>query len=113
MKQKIQLRSQDHIYLIDPDNIYFCQSDNCYTIINLASKKLLVSQSLTKFSKELPDTQFIRVSQSYLINSNFISLIEKKRKIIKLDNEIDIPFTISIKTLLELLRLKHNYAVEL
>jgi DNA-binding LytR/AlgR family response regulator len=66
-------------------------------------KNIVITQSLTKFAKSLEPGQFIRVSQSYLINVNEINSIDKKKRLITMSNGETVPFTITIKTLLELL----------
>ncbi|MCW3110208.1 MAG: hypothetical protein JWQ09_4714 [Segetibacter sp.] len=99
---KIAIHSQDRIHFISPDHIAFCKSDNCYTFIHLKNgEKLLISKSLAKFSKELDQGKFIRANQSYLVNINFINSIDKRKKDIELLNQTLIPFTITIKELLE------------
>ena len=65
----------------------------------------MVSKSLTKISKELSADQFVRVSQSYIINKDSIRSIDKRKKTISLSNGSIVPFTIAIKTLLGLMQL--------
>ena len=98
------LPQQDTIVFVHPDEILYCQSDNCYTNIYLLNgKRILIVKSLTKFHKELP-REFIRVNQSFLVNRVFVQCIDKKKKIIVLDCNKEVPFTISLKELLLLLR---------
>ncbi len=103
MKNRIIVKSQNFFYFIDPDNIFYCESDNCYTTIFSNRKKVVVSQSLTKFAKMLPLNQFIRVSQSYLVNSNYIFEIDKRKKLIHLIDGSTVPFTVTIKNLMLLI----------
>ena len=104
IQTKLVIHSQDYLRLINPDNITYCKSDNCYTDIFLdCGERILISKSLTKFSKELDSDRFIRVSQSYIININHIKLIDKKKKWIELINQTRIQFTITIKQLLYLI----------
>ncbi|RYY38057.1 MAG: LytTR family transcriptional regulator [Sphingobacteriaceae bacterium] len=100
---KIMLSQQQVITFVDPDEIVYCQSDNCYTNVHLLNERIMIVKSLTKFSKELSETQFIRVSQSYLINTKFVRNINKKDKLIELSNRKCIPYTISLKELLQLM----------
>ncbi|MNL46091.1 LytTr DNA-binding domain protein [compost metagenome] len=103
--EKLIIKQQDNIYLIDYDHIVFCQSDNCYTFIHtIEDKKFIAVQSLSKFAKEqLKKPAFIRVSQSYVINRNFITSINKKNKTIVLINAQIVPFTVTIRELLTLI----------
>ncbi|MXV14074.1 LytR/AlgR family response regulator transcription factor [Hufsiella ginkgonis] len=98
---KIVIHSQDHLHIINTDDIIFCQSDNGYTDINLAEgEKLTISRSLSRFSDELDESKFIRASQSYLINIDYVKSIDKKKRIIRLFDGAKIPFTGTIKELL-------------
>jgi len=100
---KIMLSQQDSIFFVKQQEIVYCQSDNCYTKVFLQNqKRILIVKSLTKFHKELSD-QFLRVNQSFIINKSFVNRIDKKRKTIWLDGELEIPFTISLKELLYLI----------
>jgi len=102
---KIIISQQNAIHLIDYKDIIYCQSDNCYTFINTADgKKIIVVKSLSRLMKEgLAHADFIRVGQSYVINRNFITSIDKKSKNIILENSQAVPFTIAVKQLLFLL----------
>ncbi len=107
--QKLIIHSQDHLRFIDEEEIIFCKSDNCYTYIYLSTaEELLISKSLSKFSKELSEGKFIRVSQSYLVNIRYIRSIDKKKKLMHLTNQSEIHFTSSLKDLL--LRLNQHGA---
>ena len=102
--EKIIIHHQDVIHFIDPNLILYCQSDNCYTNVYLAEgEKYLVVMSLSKFAKEL-GSQFIRVNQSFLINSRYIKKINKKNKTVVLMNRLEVPFTITIKNLMLLIK---------
>ncbi|MFY0255141.1 LytR/AlgR family response regulator transcription factor [Chitinophaga sp. 30R24] len=105
LSKKIIISQQNSIHLVDSEEIIFCKSDNSYTFIHLLnSRKLIVVKSLSKIAKEqlcLPG--FIRVSQSYLVNINFISSINKKTKELILSNDQSIPFTTTLKELFTLM----------
>ena len=98
------LSQQDAILFVKQEDIVYCQSDNCYTrIVLLDKKKILIVKSLTKFHKELPD-QFVRVNQSFVINKIFVNRIDKKKKTIWLEGDLEIPFTITLRDLLHLMK---------
>lgn len=102
--RKIGIPHQNFIHLVSFDEILFCQSDNCYTNVFLVEgKKYLLVKSLAKVEKELNQNQFIRINQSYLVNKNYISGIDKREKCIHLTNNLPIHYTISLKRLIALL----------
>jgi DNA-binding LytR/AlgR family response regulator len=102
ISNKLFIHSKGLIHLIDQDHIVYCQSDNCYVTLFLAdNNQLLIIKSLTQLQKELDSSMFIKVQQSFIVNKNFITHIDKKSRKIHLDFNVDVPFTLSIKTLME------------
>jgi DNA-binding LytR/AlgR family response regulator len=101
---KLLIPYQDSIIIVAHSSVLFLRSDNCYTHVYLEDdRKFLVVKSLTKFEKEMADPVFIRVNQSFLINGNFITSINKKEKTVMLSNKHAIPCTITIKKLTSLI----------
>lgn len=75
---KIILRTSDALHLIEIDDILFCKSDNSYTSFFLKDdKEIVVSRSLKEFSELLDEYSFIRPHQSFLVNVNSISKVDK------------------------------------
>lgn len=98
------INSLTHVHLVLHDEIIYCKSDSCYSSVFLNNgEELIICKSLTKLSKELAPEIFVRVSQSYMINKNYISQVDKKAKHILLRDKTLIPFNISIKYLLKIL----------
>ena len=107
---KIMIYQQERIILINPEEIVFCKSNNCYTEICLYDgKRVLAVISLTKFHKELTSINFIRINQSYIINKQYIQSIIKKKRSIELENNIIVPFTISLKELVSKINEKDGF----
>lgn len=111
-KKTLVIHCLNHFHFIRMKDINYCQSDDCYTTIYLESKSITVSKSLIKISQELPPEQFVRVSQSYLINRDMICSIDKRKKTISLSNGAVVPFTISIKMLIALMQTGVNSTEE-
>jgi len=104
MSSKIIISQQNLIHFIEPSEIIFCQSDNCYTsLYTVHDERYVIVKSLSKFTLELNSAEFIRVHQSYLINKKYIQRINRKKKCIDLFNNHNIPFTITLKTLIFLI----------
>jgi two-component system LytT family response regulator len=99
--QKIILSCQNSAHIINPDDIMYCKSADGYTCVYLADgEQLLLTKSLTRFASEVNFPVFLRISQSYLINVNYLSFIDKRKKFVKMKNQVEIPFTVTIKALL-------------
>jgi DNA-binding LytR/AlgR family response regulator len=102
--KKIIIHSQDQLRFVAQHDITHCKSDNCYTTLYLNNaEEHVVCKSLTKVFKELDQQIFIRINQSYIVNKNYIELIDKKRKFVELTGNRQIPFTTTIGTLLDLI----------
>ncbi|PUZ21314.1 hypothetical protein DCC81_25235 [Chitinophaga parva] len=101
---KILVPHQHKIFVIEYNSIMFLKSDNCYTHIYLDDgRNFTVTKSLSTLERHIKDKQFIRISQSFLVNRNFISCIDRKLKIISVANQHSIPYTISVKQLSSLI----------
>ncbi|MGY3211526.1 LytTR family transcriptional regulator DNA-binding domain-containing protein [Mucilaginibacter sp. HD30] len=105
LNNKLLIPQSDYLYLIDFHKIIFCKSENCYTTVyTVDGNNLLLVRSLAKVARDdLHAMNFIRVNQSYLINKDHIQAIDKKRKFINMSKDYSIPFTITLKELMELL----------
>jgi len=102
--KKIIIHSQDQLRFVCQSEITHCKSDNCYTTVYVNNgEEHIICKSLTKLYKDLDPQVFIRTNQSCIINKNYIKLIDKKKKIVELNNCKQIPFTTTISTLLMLI----------
>ncbi len=78
MKKRISVSTKNSIYLIDPQDILYCKSSNSSTTIFLNDAETVVfSKGINTVAQMLEGNDFIRPHQSYLVNRNHISLVEK------------------------------------
>lgn len=99
---KITIPTQTGFEVIDTKDIVYCQADDNYTHIFLQNgDKKLVSKTLAFIEKKLPDTAFVRIHKSYLININAIISYQKgKGGMVVLKNNKSLPVASSKKALL-------------
>jgi two-component system, LytTR family, response regulator len=65
--------------LIQSSNIIYLEAESNYTYVFLIDgTKILLSRTLKHLATLLPKSNFIRIHQSYLVNKEYISKIEKK-----------------------------------
>jgi len=77
--KKLLLVTNEYYHLVDIDDIIYCKSDNAYTEFYLRQQeKIRVSDSLKHFENKLQDYQFVRIHQSYLVNTSCITKIQKQ-----------------------------------
>ncbi|MEO6833721.1 MAG: LytTR family DNA-binding domain-containing protein [Chitinophagaceae bacterium] len=91
---RIALREQSTIHIVPYDNILFAQSDRSYTHFHLVEGKILtLSSPLKDYEDILPDSRFIRVHNSYLVNRSQVSRYDKAG-ILHLNNGAEIPVAV-------------------
>lgn len=70
---RIVLRSQQFLQVVDLDTILYCKSDTGYTTFYLADgRKILTSRYIKEYEDILPASRFLRTHQSFLVNTLFI-----------------------------------------
>ncbi len=77
-EDKLFVKVNDKVNLVKVSEIVFIQSENQYTSLNLSDEKsILIRKSISGWQKVLPETKFIRIHHSTLINMDYIVKIEK------------------------------------
>jgi len=72
--QKVLLKTNDSIEVVEFGSIIRCESQNNYTLFFFNDRpKLLVSKALKEFEELLTGSGFLRTHQSHLVNVNYIS----------------------------------------
>jgi len=72
--QKIPLSTSSGLAFVKLADIMYCESNGNYTTFYLTgnSKPILVSRQLGEYEKLLPDTEFTRIHDKFIINLSFI-----------------------------------------
>ena len=71
--KKIGLHTQEGIEYVAFSQIIRCEGSSSYTIFFLAdNNKIIVSKNIGEMEKQLPESIFIRIHKSHLINIHFI-----------------------------------------
>lgn len=73
----IKIPSGDEILFFQPKDIIYCQASSNYTNIFTTHRKLLISKTLKYTESLLPQKKFIRVHQSYIVNTAHIKAYNK------------------------------------
>ncbi|WP_293957614.1 MULTISPECIES: LytR/AlgR family response regulator transcription factor [unclassified Sphingobacterium] len=80
--RKIALRTFEYTQIVNIDDILYCHGDKGYTTFYIKdSKPMMVSKVLKHFETMLPESDFIRCHQSYLVNANYIKKYYKDGQI--------------------------------
>jgi DNA-binding LytR/AlgR family response regulator len=86
---KIFIKEDKKYYQIKLNDILFIEAYGNYVKINMADRIIVSHQTLTSFTHNLPENQFIRVHKSFIISIDKIELIEGNRILIQ-DHKIPI-----------------------
>jgi two-component system, LytTR family, response regulator len=94
-QKKLVLRTADTMHIIAVDSIIYCKSDNSYTTFFIDDgQEILVSKGIKEYADLLTEYGFLRPHQSYLVNINAISKIDKADGgFIILHNKKEIPIS--------------------
>jgi len=94
---RIVLRMQDSYQMIHFQNLMYCEADSGYTKFYLDDQRtFMASKPLKEFENQLPTDTFVRVHQSYLVNTSFIDGYDKSRYLF-LKNGDKIPVSVRKK----------------
>lgn len=67
----------DGLVVLSADEIIYLESNSNYTKIIMIEQIFIVSRSLKQFEEKLPKDSFIRIHNSYIINTKFIKSLFK------------------------------------
>jgi two-component system LytT family response regulator len=103
--KKIVLRTIDNIHVVTVNDIVHCEADQSYTTFYLNDKsRIVVTRSLSEFDELLVPYQFVRIHQSYLVNTSFIKRFNKADNTLLLSDATVLPVSVRKKEqLLQLL----------
>lgn len=90
--KRIAIPADGKLIFLSPEDIRYCESDGNYCKIHLVDKKaLFISKKLKEIDELLPDEEFFRVHNSYIINLKRVSEYLKTDGYVILDNQKKIP----------------------
>lgn len=76
--KRIILRTLKALHFVEISDIEYCRSDNTYTYFHLsAGENIMVSKPIREFAEILEECNFFRPHQSFLVNLNAVSQIDK------------------------------------
>ncbi len=102
----IGITGLDAIIFLKIDDIVYLKADGKYTMIQTTNEHITSSKNLKVFETMLPESKFMRVHHSFLLNLKFIKKFQKEYNMLILDNGSQIPVSKSRKDLL-MQRLMH------
>ncbi len=84
-QEKLKFSSRTGTLYLNPSDIIYCQADGNYTDLMLTeNKKQTVSINLGRLAEILPGNLFKKISRSLIINSQYLTEMNRKEKACKL-----------------------------
>lgn len=102
----IGITGLDSIIFLKIEDIMYLKADGKYTMIQTTTEHITSSKNLKVFETMLPETKFMRVHHSFLLNLKYIKKFQKEYNTLVLENGAQIPVSKSRKDLL-MQRLMH------
>lgn len=101
-EMKIALATLNGLIFVNREDIIYCESAGNYTnFYTLQGKKIVVSKQLGEYEKLLPEANFVRIHERFIINLRYVNEYVKGRGgEIKLNNVITLPVSASRKEVL-------------
>ena len=75
---RIKVSTRTGTLFINPADILYCKAEGNYTSVCTGKKHHLCSLNLGKVAELLPKNGFIRVGRSYIINYEYITMLDRK-----------------------------------
>jgi len=79
---RIKVNIRNGTLFINPADILYCKAEGNYTSVCTGKKHNLCSMNLGKVAELLPKNGFIRVGRSYIINYEYITMLDRKESTI-------------------------------
>ncbi len=99
-KDKIGISSMDGIEYVNTAEISYLKADGKYTLVCLGGTTITSSKNLKMFEVVLPESSFMRVHHSYLVNLSQVIRFKKDDAMLVLTDGTEIPVAKSRKDLL-------------
>jgi two-component system LytT family response regulator len=84
---RIRVNTRTGTLFINPASILYCKAEGNYTTICTGSKLHLCSLNIGKVEDMLPSKGFIRVGRSYIVNFEYITMLDRKESSVTLVKE--------------------------
>ena len=91
-EETITIKSGYDLHKIKYNDILFVESDSEYVVFNTVTKKIMSHQTLKSLNDKLPNTMFMRVHRSFIINKNKVTALKGKDLLL---SDIKIPVSSS------------------
>jgi len=77
--KRVKVSTRTGTIFVNPLNILYCKADGNYTVLCTIEKQLLCSMNIGKIREMLPESSFIRIGRSLILNLEHISQLDRRQ----------------------------------
>jgi len=81
---RLRINTRTGTLFINPETILFCKAEGNYTTVCTGGRQHLCTMNIGKIEALLPGNGFIRIGRSYIINFEYLTLLDRKESSITL-----------------------------
>ncbi|MEZ4948316.1 MAG: LytTR family DNA-binding domain-containing protein [Saprospiraceae bacterium] len=85
------LKDDSKLHFVSLDDILFVKGEGNYSIVHTTFKKFVMRSSLKKFLESLPESRFMQIHRSVLVQIHQISTIDLNENVVSLQNKVSLP----------------------
>jgi two-component system, LytTR family, response regulator len=85
--RRVKVNTRTGTLFVNPANILYCKADGNYTLIYTGEKELLCSMNIGKLREILPESKFIRLGRSLILNLELITHLDRRQSTVTLVNQ--------------------------
>jgi two-component system LytT family response regulator len=85
--KRVKVSTRTGTIFINPVNILYCKADGNYTILCTIEKQLLCSMNIGKLRETLPESSFIRIGRSLILNLEHITQLDRRQSTVTLTHQ--------------------------
>lgn len=82
--QRLKVSTRTGTLFVNPAGIIYCKADGNYTYIYSGGKEVLCSMNIGKIREMLPETSFIRLGRSLIINIEHVTILDRRNSTVTL-----------------------------
>ena len=87
----LEIKNRSILHIFPCESIIYCKAEGNYTCFVLEDKKVIAYQTLKNTCRILPNCDFCRCHNSYIVNLSKIREFDTKRNVLILKNKLPIP----------------------
>jgi two-component system LytT family response regulator len=85
--RRVKVSTRTGTLFVNPAGILYCKADGNYTVLYTGDRELLCSMNIGKLRDLLPETSFVRIGRSLILNLEHITHLDRRQSTVTLVNQ--------------------------